>query len=214
MSDFITMQNLIAKRVRQSASAAASGIQSDIKNAIIEAIDFYKNEMFWFNQQDADLTGGTVADQEYYPLPDDYIAMLNVKSRYDPTRWYRLYSRTEAEIDEMNSADDTTRPYFYCIHNEQLRLSPIPDDSYSINMSFVKDLLVDEPISADADTNSWMTDAKSMIRYKAQEILWGDLLHNSDEAMRNGMIAEKHRRQLFDRTRTYINSGWISPQEF
>jgi hypothetical protein len=214
MSDFITMQNLIAKRVRLSDSAANSGIQADIQAAILEAIDFYKNEMFWFNQQDADLTGGTVADQEYYALPAAYISMLNVKARYDPQQWYNLFQRTEGEIDDVNSTDNTGRPYFYCIHNEQLRLSPIPDDSYAINMSFVKDLLVDEPLSASTDTNSWMTDAASMIRYRAQSVLWGDLIRNPGEAQRCETMATMHRDKLIDRTRTYLNTGWISPQVF
>jgi hypothetical protein len=214
MSDFITMQNLIAKRIRYAPSAAGSDIQTDIQSAILEAINYYKNDMFWFNQQDADLTDGTVADQEYYPLPAAYIAMQNVKARYDPQQWYNLFLRSEGEIDDVNSADNTGRPYFYCIHNEQLRLSPIPDDSYAINMSFVKDLLVDEPLSDDTDTNMWMQDVSPMIRYRAQAILWHDLLRNHEEGDRCLMMAKTYRDKFADRTRTYLSSGWISPQEF
>jgi hypothetical protein len=212
MSDYITMQNLIAKRVRLAASAVASGIQDDIKSTIHEAILFHKHEMYWFNQQDAD--ADTVKDQEYYALPPAYMAMLNIKVLYDTNRYYLLHARAESEIDENNANFISSRPLHFCIHNEQLRLSPIPDDTYSMNMSYVRDIMVDSPLEDDTDTNEWMADAGPMIRYAAQSILWDDLVHDDREAAKSLLRSEAFKRQLMDRTRRYRQSTWISPQEF
>ncbi len=214
MSDFITMQDLIAKRVRFSASAAASGIQADIKDAIAEAISFYKHNMFWFNQQDA--KADTVDGQEYYPLPSAYIAMLNVVASYSSgsQRTRSIVPRTEEEMDELNSSESRGQPHYRCIHNEQIRLSPIPDGVYELNMSFVRDVMVDNPLVDDTDTNEWTTDAGPMIRYRAQAILWDDLIRNPQEADRCLVRAESFRAQLVERTRTYLQSSWISPQAF
>lgn len=212
MTDFITMQNLIARRVRNTASAATSGIQTDIQQAIIEAISFCKHDMYWFNQQDAVLN--TVADQEYYPLPADYISMINIKLQYSPSWYETLWARTEQEVDELNNSAVSGYPSYYCIHNQQLRLSCIPDDAYQMNMSYVRDILVDSPLDSDTATNEWMTDGAPMIRYRAQSIIWDDLIQSPEQAMRSYNRFLEYKSMLERRTNDYLSSRRLKPQYF
>lgn len=207
-----TMKKRIARRVRNASSATASGIETDITEAIIEAIDYRKHERFWFNEQDA--TASTVAGQEFYALPADYISGMNLKCVDSSGNVIIVQVRAEAELDEWNQAGITGMPKFFCIHNEQLRLSPIPDQVYTLNLSYVRDILITEPLSSDGDTNAWVTLAAAMVRYHAQSIIWFDIARNSQKAIEDRNQSESHYRVLTDRTRNNAAGGVLVGQDF
>ena len=67
MSDYGTMQTRISNELSRG------NLSSEIQNAIISALRFYKRNMFRFNSARA--TATTTADIEYYGLPDDFIEL-------------------------------------------------------------------------------------------------------------------------------------------
>ena len=183
MSTYLTMVNRISNEVGgvPTASATTSPTITEIKLAILSAIDHYTRMPFYFLESRAE-TFNTVADQEYYGSAD--LAAIPNIARIDALTITVNSTRTQLDrqsfdyIDHKNSISTITgRPADYCYYAKQIRLSPIPDDVYSIRVAGDIRLAV---LSADADTDAWMTDGERLIRFRASYDLWANVM--SDDA--------------------------------
>ena len=208
MSDYLTMQNRIAREAYFVQGAAMSGKQTDIKEAIQSAITFYEPELFWFNEQQA--TAATVADFEYYAVPVDFIQMYSL-SLLQGDHWETLepVSLDEAEQELQNRAPG--RPRSYCTFNQQFRLSPMPNAVYNLRLSYLKRL---PALSGDQDTNAWMVEAEPMVRAKAKAVLFLDVSHDPEQAAIHDTVSEMWFRKLQKRTGQYLSTDQIRCQVF
>lgn len=209
MPDYVTMQNRIALEAFFVPSAADSGRQSEIRNAIQTAITAYENELFWFNEQQA--TSTTVAGFEYYTLPSDFIQMYSLARMSDDFTWQTLEALSFDEIEEMNSSGRLAKPQYYCTFNEQLRLSPIPDVEYELRLSYLKSLPV---VTADTDTTAWTNEAEPLIRAQAKAVLFLDVTHDPEQAQMHDQVASMWFRKLQRRTVQWIGTEQLRPQVF
>ena len=63
----------------------------------------------------------------------------------------------------------------FAIQDQQLRLWPIPDDSYRLTMAYLRDLTEISASATAGATNAWMTDGEELIRMRAN----ADVLENT-----------------------------------
>ena len=155
-----------------------SDLTSQAKNSIQSAISFYEDTPFWFNDEIA--TASTTASTEYYALPSDFRRDRSLTCTVNGNA-YPLKRRSQKTLDNwfINSTNYTGYPSDYTIYKEQFRLYPIPNGTYTLTLSYVKQL---STLSADADTNAWMVEGEELIRSRAEYDLCMRVLKKPDWA--------------------------------
>ena len=171
MSNFGTMRDRIADE------AAAEGLTDQIEREIQSAINHYQTRRFHFNQ--GTLTFTTVENQVAYGESDNsnipYIADIQAAKVY-PVSW-------ATPITLVNYSDIFTTvsqitggiPEWISYRDFTVYLAPSPIEGYSVEIAYLKRL---DALSADTDTNDWMTYGEELIRQRAKRMLFGNVLHN------------------------------------
>ena len=164
---------------------------NQLANAINDAIELQEGERFKFNE--ARYTILTVAGQEYYDLTGPTLltsagaavgtgeTILELDDIYTTisNNPYRLCPRTQQHINEWQSNSYQGQPADYTLYGQQLRIWPVPDQEYTLSLMGLA-RLGPNPLTADADTNAWMTDGAAIIRAQAKMLLYRDLLRDAD----------------------------------
>jgi len=164
---------------------------NQLANAINDAIELQEGERFKFNEQRYQIL--TVAGQEYYDLTGptlltsagtavgtgETILELDDITTTISNNPYRLCPRTQQHINEWQSNSYQGQPADYTLYGQQLRIWPIPDQAYTLDLMGLA-RLGPNPLTADADTNAWMTDGAAIIRPQAKILLYRDLLRDAD----------------------------------
>jgi hypothetical protein len=161
MSDFGTM----VRRIRADINRGTA-FDTRIKEAVCDAIVYYKNRRLGFNikRARAVLTSGN----ETVSLPTDWLEAdflrLENNSERDP-----LSEVTYDWMEETLRTDtDRGRPCKFAVQHRELRLYPIPDKSYTLVLSFQYELKNVSISATDGAYNGWTQDAEQLIRKKAQ----------------------------------------------
>jgi len=143
-----------------------------IKQAIVDAIRFYRARRFGFNQKRATTT--LTPNNEFISLPTGWLEVDALVLEDQPARFRDpLEEKSFAWIDDESGATDVTgQPEVFAIQNRQIRFYPIPDRSYSLVMSFLYELREVSFSASDAATNAWMVEGEELIRKHAM----GDML--------------------------------------
>jgi len=106
-----------------------------------------------------------------------------------------------SEIDAMQTGAVIALPRTYTRIAQKIRLFPIPDATYTIEMAFTYKL---DALINDTDENSWTDDAEELIRQSAKRRIALNYLQADDLAQRfasleseayTAMLAENRRRR-------------------
>lgn len=199
---------------------------SQINNAILSTIADYSGEPFWFNQKSA--TFNTVASQENYTSTDladipNIIKLLSMRVYNSGSYTSYINGLDNDAIEDIQDGTMRGAPQFYARFENKIRMYPIPDAVYPIRIAYITTLAT---LSADSDTNAWLSDGEEVIRQGAKKRLAADILGADDLANRfarmeqeayDGLRSENRARrsQQFLRTdlpmspRAFnINTGW------
>lgn len=171
---FSDMQTAIAGEL------ARSDLTTEIQREINNAITFYGNKAFWFNE--ASMTPiTTVQGQRYYTLPPNFASVLDVLSTLG-NYTYRLEPRTEQYLDQVDWGNDfwSGYPTDYSFWNGQLRLFPPPQGGLPVTVKGTV-ILAPQPLVDDADTNAWLTNAEELIRTRAVRQLYGRYIRDPEQ---------------------------------
>jgi hypothetical protein len=186
------MTQLSVMRTKIADEITRSDLTSQITAAINDAIKLWEAERFHFNEKRYLIN--TVPSQEYYDIVSPTLltsAGAAVATGEEPIEIdsitctvssfpYPLTPRTQQWFDLNQSLPTqyTGQPDSYTIYGNQLRLFPIPDSAgsgvggaYPIRIS-CHARLGPNPLTADADTNAWMTEGEMLIREEAKAILY------------------------------------------
>ena len=139
-------------------------LSSEVRLAIKSAIQHYESERFYFSEGRA--ARNTEANKEYYPLPTDFQkADMITFVRSDNDR-IPLQERQWSFIEEIQGNASTVlgEPDLYAQYASELRIYPVPDDEYRLEIAYVKN---QTELSATADSNPWTNDAEELIRLHA-----------------------------------------------
>lgn len=190
-------------------------LPNHISNAIDEAISYYQNERFYFNERN-DVLFDTVADQTEYGITDnpyipvaydvdDMFIKIGVNEyrvkRVDPTRW-RLIK------------NDSTKgqPFQYAYFNQTISLYPTPTQVYE--MRIVGKFKINGPAS-DAETgNPWMVDAEPLIRHRSKMLVYRDVLQETQKAAVCASAEQDALSSLRAVTSSLTRTGMIEPSQF
>ncbi len=93
------------------------------------------------------------AEPEYISLPLDFQSMRRVRLSSVSGK-PRLDFRSGVQIDEyrQNTADVGGQPQFFTIFGDEIELCPTPQDSYTIEMIYRKNI----PSLSDSNTTNWL----------------------------------------------------------
>jgi hypothetical protein len=188
MSTFAVMKaRIVSETLRDDLTA------TQLNNAVNDAIKQFEAERFVFNEGRYRIM--TVQAQEYYDLTsgtlltsagaavgtgetllelDDITATINSQP-------YRLCPRTQQGLNDWQTSTYQGQPADYGLYGRQLRIFPLPDAAYQLDLSGLA-RLSPNPLSADGDTNAWMTEAEPLIRSYAKMLIYRDVLRDNDGA--------------------------------
>jgi hypothetical protein len=108
------------------------------------------------------VTANTVADQEYYSLPDNYIAMRNIQLNTDPKT--SLEYLTPEQMDRVYAGSIKGKPKAYSIMVNDIQLRPTPDGVYQIELLYYKHV---NPLSDSNATNEILDNHPDIYLYGA-----------------------------------------------
>jgi len=91
---------------------------------------------FKIRRMETRVTANTIADTEYYTLPDNFTAMRNIQLNTDPKT--PLEYLTPEQMDRVRGGSTTGKPKAYSIIGNTFQLRPIPDSVYEIEMLYYK----------------------------------------------------------------------------
>lgn len=198
------MQTLIADELDRD------NLSANIRNAILSAINFYESERFYFDEARATLN--TTANQEYYHLPRNFqkadVITLRI-SNYISSMTERTFDYMERRV---RAVGQTGVPCEYTIYASQLRIYPIPNDSYRMEISYQKKL---SDISATSDTNAWFTDAWDLIKARAKADVLMNKIRGSDALVEANAMTQREQeelRRLRYETASRRATGFLTPE--
>jgi len=91
---------------------------------------------FKIRRMETRVTANTIADTEFYTLPDNYVAMRNIQLNTDTKT--ALEYLTPEQMDRVRGGSSTGKPKAYSIMGNTFQLRPIPDAIYEIEMLYYK----------------------------------------------------------------------------
>jgi len=138
-----------------------SDLTDIIPDFIVLAETRHKRD-FKIRRMETRVTANTISGTEYYTLPDDYIAMRNIKLNSDPKT--ALEYLTPEIMDRLNAGSSTGKPKAYSIKGNNIQLRPLPDGVYEIEISYYKTFAA---LSDSNTTNDMLTHHPDAYLYAA-----------------------------------------------
>jgi hypothetical protein len=174
-------------RIREDLDRGSS-YDPRIKQAIVDAIRFYRSKRLSFNVKRARalLTSGN----EVVSLPLDWIEADDLRLEDSGSR-EPLEAVSYDEMEDWGRDDaDRGMPMKYAVQHRELRLYPIPDRSYTLVLSYQFDYQ-NVSLSASNDaTNPWMDEGEELIRKHAMSELYVHYI-DGPEAIAKGQLLRR-----------------------
>lgn len=207
MSNFGTMISRIADEIART-DLTTTQIPRCIKTAIQEA----EIERFWFTEGRAfAVTDATQGQPAYYDAPTDLIELDNLIISVNGST-YELDHQDWVYIDGIDTQGTTGLPKMFAYYNDDFRLYPTPDASYTMFISYHKRLV---DLSLSADTNAWMTYGEAYIRNKAKRILYTDVIRTVPQLAATAAAAEQAAHQaLRAESGRRVTKGVVSARRY
>lgn len=137
----------------------------ETKRAIQSVIRKYEKQRFWFNETATSVACS--AGQAFITVPSDFLAIQEVRVTLNSDR-VRINDLALVDLKDQNDSSATGRPIWYCHFGESLLLAPIPDSAYPVEVTYLQKL---PALSADSDTNSWLSAMEDAIVFGAASIV-------------------------------------------
>jgi hypothetical protein len=115
---------------------------------------------FKLRRMETRVTANTIADTEYYTLPDQYVAMRNIQLNTDPKT--SLEYLTPEQMDRIYAGSMKGKPRAYSIIGDDIQLRPTPDSVYEIEILYFKHFTA---LSDSAPTNEMLTNHPDIYLY-------------------------------------------------
>lgn len=163
MATFSEMKQWVSKRLQDPNNTAVSS--DDVGILINEALNFWKNERFYFNEI-TDTTTLSQNDTEI-PLPTDWLLPSIDNAfviEYSGIR-YPLRKISEEMYNAFYLSNGVGQPWYFArLANSEYHVYPIPDRDYTLRRFYLRDYA---DFSGASDTNDFSTYGKNLIQYTA-----------------------------------------------
>lgn len=200
VATFGSLQTKISKKLIDANQTAIAG--ADVADALNDALHYWKQKRFWFNEGQATLTmdindpyvlgyGNTNSDYPNAPvLPSDFLY------EFDKDGFVIPYSKLKYRFEKVPPAafDDADIqgigiPYIYTFRNGNYEFYFYPNLAYSLTVNYVKD--VADMVNQN-DTNVFTVNADRLLMYEALSHLYGE---NRQDESQGGLYAGKADRE-------------------
>lgn len=207
MTTYGTMQ------ARVTGELARGDLSAEARDAIISGLAFYKRQRFTWNIARATLT--LQPNQEYYQLPSDFIEADTVVLRSSGDELDYLEERTHHWTDREKEWDGyRSRPDIFSIQANEMRMYPVPDQSYTAVMTYVYEQADIHASASDSVSNEWMTDAEELIRVHAKVDLLMNVIRGPEAIQEAAVLASREQavlKQLRKEFKRSQSSGRMTP---
>lgn len=217
----VTFGTLTAKVSRKLIDAGQTAIsQSTVQDALNDALHYWKQKPFWFNEGQVYLTmdvndpyvlgyGNTNSSYPNAPvLPVDFL--------YEKPRdgFVIPYSKLNYRFKKVDPAlyDDCNIqgigvPYIYCFRNGNYEFYFYPNIAYTLQVNYIKDVA---DMVNPTDTNIFTINADRMLYYEALSHLYGEDRQDLSQDNAYAMKADKEWKLLKKRTSNNNASGSLT----
>lgn len=141
----------------------------ETKRAILATIRYYENQRFWFNETATALACS--AGQASIAFPSDFLVLDEIRVRQSSVD-YELVPINIHEIHRLNADFAQSLPQWYCQYGQNFEIAPIPDSAYPVTVNYLQKL---PALSADSDTNDWLSAGEDMVVYGAAKLVAAQL---------------------------------------
>ncbi len=203
---FGTMVSRIARELRRD------NLTADIKDSIVDAIRYYENERFSFLET-ASVVTTTASDPYLSSLPAGLLSLDKVELDNGGSR-YPVDPKTYDWITDIDTGNSNGPPYDYALYKGNMRLYPVPDQAYSIHLSYQVQLTEISASATSTATNSWVTKAEPMIRCRAKGLVFANRLRNMKDAQAMEYMAEQEHDKLKAKDTGLVTTGRITKTAF
>lgn len=187
MATFAQMKAFVSKRLQDPNNTAVSS--DDVGNLINQALSYWKNTRFYFNEVTD--TATLTQNDNSIPLPDDWLCPSIDDAfviEYSGIR-YVLKKLSENMYNAIYLSNGVGQPFWFSRQADtEYKVYPIPDRDYTIRRFYLRDYV---DFSADADTNVFSEKATNLLNYTASA--WGSRDFRQDIAMHDSFWAQAQR---------------------
>lgn len=207
------MATLADLKTRIITETNRDDLNDELANALTlciqQAIDFYKNSRFWFNELREVST--IAAGSEYVATPSDFVWLDDVRIIVGGVR-YRFTKRSMDWIESMYSVPLTGQPTDWAEFQSQARVWPTPNINYSLIWLGVADVTPAIDYTDPNSTNDWLTHGYDLIDARVRFLLYRDYFRD-DGGMAIAKAAETESfSNLKSRSNRLISTGRIRSQ--
>ena len=163
MATFAEMKTWVSKRLQDPNNTAVSS--ADVGDLINQALSYWKNVRFWFNEA---VYFDTLAESNQdVTLPDDFLVPATddcLVIDYSGIR-YILKKLVEPLYNGVYLSNGVGQPWWYSKQADQgYQVYPIPDKDYDYRLFYLRDYA---DFSNDGDTNDFSQQAQYLLQYTA-----------------------------------------------
>lgn len=224
---FGSLQTKISKKLIDASQTAVSG--DDVGDAINDALHYWKQKRFWFNEAQATLTmdasaaldgsapsdpyvlgfGNTNANYPNAPmLPSDFLFEFEKDGfviNYSKLK-YRFRKVSPAQFDDAD-IQGVGLPYLYCFRNGNYEFYFYPNIAYALTVNYLRD---QEDMEAPEDFNAFTANADRLLMYEALSHLYGENRQDHDQDNFYAAKADREARLLKTRSSANNASGHLA----
>ena len=142
---------------------------TEIQGAIHQTIRSMENQRFWFNETMTALV--CVPSVETIAVPANYLFLQELQVTQSSAN-IRLVPNAFDMIRWLNINNTVGLPTRYCQYGPYFHLANIPDSAYPVPCYYIKTL---PALSAETDTNDWLSAAEDVVVFGAAAIVSANL---------------------------------------
>lgn len=214
MTTFSDIKDAIADDIDDTVGEYAS----QIATAVLAAIRYCERKTYYFNET-RDVTFATVDGQEWYDSSDNaniptLVRIVAAWTEDSAGQRDELVRMMPADMEQLaDSSGSRGEPYAFTYFGQRIRLYPMPDaTAYTIRLQLGPYRLA--PLSADSDTNAWLSEAYDLVKARAKYILAKDTLKDATIAAEALNDFNDQDNALAGETTSRNATGYIRPTDF
>ena len=209
------MPSLGTMKTRIALELDRDNLTDAVSAAINDAIAEFASDRFWFNEG-RDLTFSTVVAQRIYTATDaPWIGtVIEIDGLFIMVGGNnRPLDRVSPEEIEWKADNSAARgaPYEYAYFGEQIWLYPLPDRAYTVRALAHYRL---SPLTSDADSNAWTTQAERLIRRRAKQLIFAETVLDANQAVAMQPLIEQELSLLKAESSRRRADGIVQPSGF
>jgi len=185
MTTYLDVQNRVATDFLNRTD-----LTPQIKNGIKATIRTHQRQRFWFLETATALA--CVVSVETIALPANFFKMQEL----DITQSSADIKLVPTDFDEIRLLNTTSfkgLPFKYCLYGGNIHVASVPDSAYAMPCYYLKTL---PALSADADTNKWLSAAEDLVVYGAAKHVWLNTLRNVSAAANCAQLEQQMIKEL------------------